>query len=61
MSWSELLEEVAGVVIYFGVAATLGFGPSIGAVIGALVATALLYILGAGRVSATRLILVGVG
>jgi len=51
----------AVIAIYFNIAAAASAGSSIAAIVGALGAATLLYVLGAGRLSATRLILVGVG
>ncbi len=51
----------AVIAIYFNFAAAAFFVTPLAAIIAAAGATALLYALGAGRLSATRLILVGVG
>lgn len=51
----------AVIAVYFNVAAAAPNAPAIAAIIFAVGATALVYALGAGRISATRLILVGVG
>jgi iron complex transport system permease protein len=51
----------AVIAIYFNLAAAAYWLTPLAAIIGAAGATALLYALGAGRLSATRLILVGVG
>ncbi len=49
------------IVIYFNIAAIAFWATPIAAIFFALMATALLYLLGAGRVSTARLILIGVG
>ncbi len=51
----------AVIAIYFNLAASAFWMTPIAAIVAAAGATALLYTLGAGRLSATRLILVGVG
>jgi iron complex transport system permease protein len=51
----------AVIAIYFNLAGAATAGASIAAIGGALLAALLLHALGAGRLSATRLILVGVG
>lgn len=51
----------AVIAIYFNLAAAAFWLTPLAAIIAAAGATALLYALGAGRISATRLILVGVG
>lgn len=51
----------AVIAIYFNLAAAAFWLTPLAAIIAAAAATALLYALGAGRLSATRLILVGVG
>jgi iron complex transport system permease protein len=51
----------AVIAIYFNFAAAAFFMTPLAAIVAAAAATALLYALGAGRLSATRLILVGVG
>jgi iron complex transport system permease protein len=51
----------AVIAVYFNLAAAAPDAPAIAAIIFAIGATALVHALGAGRISATRLILVGVG
>ncbi len=51
----------AVIAIYFNLAAAAFFVTPLAAIVAAALATALLHALGAGRLSATRLILVGVG
>lgn len=51
----------AVIAVYFNIAAVSPEAPAIAAMIFAIAATAVVYVLGAGRISATRLILVGVG
>ena len=51
----------AVIAIYFNLSAGAAWATPLAAVLFALGATAILYVLGAGRVSPTRLILIGVG